>query len=146
MQKVFYTDTGLNSRQLSEKKTRYRTIYATFVQKGEEKGKSHINAHTRTFACICTFLEEYAILAITAVSGEVNLVARGQRHEKTFQWKPILYPFIRNYMNAGSKPEAYTATQLLSHILYPKITIYLSHQFFFVCSEKLFHKSNFPSS
>ena len=48
-------------------------------------------------------------------------------------------------MNAVSKPEAYTATQLLSLILYPKITIYPSHQFFLYI-KKNFHKSNFRSS
>lgn len=66
------------------------------------------------------------------VSGEATLVARRQRHAEGLSVEARFDPFIGNYMNAVSKPEAYTATQLPSHTPYPKITIYPSHKCIFV--------------
>ena len=53
------------------------------------------------------------------VSGEATLVARRQRHAEGLSVEARFDPFIGNYMNAVSKPEAYTATQLPSHTPYP---------------------------
>lgn len=72
------------------------------------------------------------LLVIMAVSGEATLVARRQRHAEGLSVEARFDPFIGNYMNTVFKPEAYTATQLPSHTLYPQITIYPSHKCIFL--------------
>lgn len=67
-----------------------------------------------------------------AVSGEATLVARRQRHAEGLSVEARFDPFIGNYMNAVSKPEAYTATQLPTHHIPKLLFTHLINVFLYI--------------
>lgn len=77
--------------------------------KGEDKRRTTHKPHTRVYLLIYAqgiSVRIHYLLVTMAVSREANLVARGQKYQKDTV-------SFRTCINVLSKPEVYTATQLL---------------------------------